>query len=182
MTKALLLILLCAPILGFGQSQGSILSLTFSPTNPTNTDTISVYAELAFTSSNCPLDMKTFSISGNTIVASTHHCVGVLAAICNTIDTFKLAPLATGNYLFNLSLSSGIGGPPCSPGIVPDDNDTITFDVIGSSAGMEEQLLTSKKLLRVVDLFGKEINAKPFTPCLYIYDDGSVERKMVVRP
>jgi hypothetical protein len=178
--KAFLLVLLCIPIIGLGQSQGSILSLTFSPANPTNTDTISVYAELAFTSSSCPLDMKGFSVSGNSIVASTHHCVGMLAAICNTVDTFKLAPLATGVYFFHLSLSSGVGGPPCSPGIVPDDGDTITFNVVDSSAGIEDQVITTKKLVHVVDLFGRDANENPFTPLFYIYDDGTVEKKMIV--
>jgi hypothetical protein len=176
--KTLLLIILCIPLVGFGQ--GSILSLTFSPANPTNTDTVSVYAELSFTSSNCPLDMKMFSISGNSIVASTHHCAGALAAICNTVDTFKVSPLATGTYTFNLSLSSGFGGPPCTPGTVIDDDGAITFNVIDSSAGMEEQLTTAKKLLRIVDLFGRDANKNVFTPLFYIYDDGTVEKKMIV--
>jgi len=176
--KTLLIIVLCIPMFGFGQ--GSILSLTFSPANPTNTDTISVYAELAFNYSSCPLDMKGLSISGNTFVASTQHCVGVLAAICNTVDTFKLSPLATGAYVFNLSLSSGVGGPPCSPGIVPDDGDVIAINVVNSSVGMEEHLITVKKLVRIVDLFGREANENIFTPVFYIYNDGTVEKKMIV--
>ena len=52
--KKLLLILLCLPFFGFGQMFGSISSLTISPVNPNNTDTVYVYAELLFTSSGCP--------------------------------------------------------------------------------------------------------------------------------
>ena len=56
--KQLLLILLFLPMIGFGQMFGSISSLTISPLNPNNTDTVYVYAELLFASSGCPLDMK----------------------------------------------------------------------------------------------------------------------------
>ena len=99
--KKLLLLLLCVPLIGFGQIQGSISSLTISPTYPTETDTVYIYAELLFSSSNCPLDIKSYSISGNNIAASTQHCLGMLPAICNTTDTFKLNPLAEGTYTFD---------------------------------------------------------------------------------
>ena len=88
-----------------------------------------VYAELLFASSGCPLDMKSHSVSGNNIVASTQHCLGMLTAICNTIDTFKLNPLAVGTYTFDLTLSSGLG-PPCTAGNISDDNHVFTFDVV----------------------------------------------------
>ena len=125
--KKLLLILLCLPMIGFGQ--GSIISLTVFPTYPTETDTVYIYASLSFASSSCPLDVKSHSILGNNIVASTQHCLGMLTAICYNTDTFKINPLSTGTYTFDLTLSSGFGGPPCTPGIVPNDYDTITFYV-----------------------------------------------------
>ena len=117
--KKLLLILLCLPVIGFGQMLSSIFSLTISPVNPNNTDTVYIYAELSFTSTGCPLDVKSYSIIGNNIFASTQHCLGIATAICNTTDTFKLNPLIVGTYLFDLTLSSGGGGPPCTAGIVP---------------------------------------------------------------
>jgi len=125
--KKLLLILLCLPIIGFGQ--GSIISLTVFPTYPTETDTVYIYASLSFASSSCPLDVKSHSILGNNIVASTQHCLGMLTAICYNTDTFKINPLSTGTYTFDLTLSSGFGGPPCTSGIIPDDYDTITFNI-----------------------------------------------------
>ena len=175
--KKLLLILLCLPMIGFGQIQGSIISLTISPTYPTNTDTVYVYAELVFASSSCPLDMKSHSVLGNNIVASTQHCLGMLTAMCNTTDTFKLNPLAVGTYIFDLTLSSGFGGPPCTAGIVPDDNDVITFNVV-TSVGIEEHT-TNKEILKVTDLLGRE--TKQTNQLLfYIYDDGTVEKRIVI--
>ena len=94
-----LLILLCLPMIGFGQMLGSISSLTISPVNPNNTDTVYIYTELLFTSTGCPLDIKSYDIAGNNILASTQHCLGIATAICNTIDTFKLNPLTGGTYL-----------------------------------------------------------------------------------
>ena len=39
----------------------------------------------------------------------------------------------------------------------------------------------SKRLIKILDLFGKEVIGRTNQPVLYIYDDGSVEKKMVVR-
>ena len=165
-------------MIGFGQIQGSIISLTISPTYPTNIDTVYIYAELAFTSSSCPLDMKSHSVLGNNIVASTQHCLGMLTTICNTTDTFKLNPLAVGTYTFDLTLSSGFGGPPCTAGIVPDDNDVITFNVV-TSVGIEEQT-TKKELLHTTDLLGRKTKGTKNQPLFYIYDDGTVEKRIVI--
>ena len=176
--RKLLLILLCLPMIGLGQMLGSISSLTISPVNPNNTDTVYIYAELLFTSSGCPLDMKSHSVLGNNIVASTQHCIGIAAAICNTTDTFKINPLAVGTYTFDLTLSSGAGGPPCTAGIVADDNDVITFNV-DNSIGIEEQT-TNKELLKVTDILGREVNEKRNTPLFYIYNDGTVEKRIII--
>jgi len=176
--KKLLLILLCLPIIGFGQMLGSTSSLTISPVNPNNTDTVYIYAELLFTSSGCPLDMKSHSVLGNNIVASTQHCLGMLTTICNTTDTFKLNPLAVGTYTFDLTLSSGFGVPPCTAGIVPDDNDVITFNVV-TSVEIEEQT-TKKELLHTTDLLGRETKDINNEVLFYIYDDGTVEKRIIL--
>ena len=174
----LLLVLLCVPMIGFGQILGSISSLTISPVNPNNTDTVYIFAELLFSSSGCALDIKSHSVLGNNIVASTQHCLGMLTAICNTTDTFKLNPLPVGTYTFDLTLSSGFGGPPCEAGIVPNDNDVITFDVV-TSVAIEEQT-TKKELLHIIDLFGRETKDINNEVLLYIYDDGTVEKRIIL--
>jgi hypothetical protein len=175
--KKLLLILLYLPIIGFGQTFGSISSFSISPVNPNNTDTVYIYAELWFCCSNCSLEMKSHSVLGNNIVASTQHCLGMLSTICNTTDTFKLNPLAVGTYTFDLTLSSGFGGPPCTAGVLPDDNDVITFNVV-TSVGIDEHT-TQKKLLRITDVFGRETK-QTNQPLFYIYENGMVEKKLIV--
>ena len=172
--KKLLLILLCLPMIGFGQ--GSIISLTVFPTYPTETDTVYIYAELLFTSSDCSLDMKSHSVLGNNIVASTQHCLGMLTAMCNTTDTFKLNPLAVGTYTFDLTIFTGFGGPPCMslPG---EAYETITF-YISSSTSVEEHT-TNKELLKVTDLLGRE-SKQTNQSLFYIYDDGTVEKKIII--
>jgi hypothetical protein len=165
-------------MIGFGQMLSSISSLTISPANPNNTDTVYIYAELSFTSTGCPLDVKSYSIIGNSILASTQHCLGIATAICNTTDTFKLNPLLAGTYLFDLTLSSGSGGPPCTAGIVPSDNDIITFNV-APSVGLEEHT-ANKKLLKITNILGRETKASNNEGLFYIYDDGSVEKKVFV--
>ena len=102
----------------------------------------------------------------------------MLATICNTTDTFKINPLSAGAYTFDLTLSSGFGGPPCTPGVVPDDYDTITFNV-SAFVGIEEHS-TNKELIKITDLLGREVDEKRNTPLFYIYNDGTVEKKIII--
>jgi hypothetical protein len=43
------------------------------------------------------------------------------------------------------------------------------------------ELAISKKLFKITDLLGRETPFKPNTPLIYIYDDGSVEKKVVLK-
>ena len=46
-------------------------------------------------------------------------------------------------------------------------------------SGIDDQL-PNKRLLKVVDIFGRTISPKPNIPLLYIFDDGTVEKKLFV--
>ena len=48
------------------------------------------------------------------------------------------------------------------------------------SAGIGELNTTTKQLIKIVDVLGRETPFKPNTPLLYIYNDGTVERKMII--
>ncbi len=111
------------------QMSGSITNISCYPANPTTSDTIYVFSDVQFSSSDCQLDYALHSVIGNSIMASAHHCLGMLSAICNTTDTFVMPPLAAGTYTFDLTLTSGFGGPPCTAGIVADDNQLFSFSV-----------------------------------------------------
>ncbi|MAR39964.1 MAG: hypothetical protein CMD22_04765 [Flavobacteriales bacterium] len=43
-----------------------------------------------------------------------------------------------------------------------------------------EDFSTNKELLKVTDLLGREVNEKRNTPLFYIYDDGTVEKKIII--
>lgn len=118
-------------------AQGTIVSLSVDPPNPSEADEVEVYAEISFPSGGCELDDQNFSLSGTSITASAHHCVGLLTVICNNTDTFSIGQLPAGNYTFDLTLTSGAGEPDCTPGIVPDDNDQFQFTV-SPSVGIDE--------------------------------------------
>jgi hypothetical protein len=118
-------------------AQGTIVSLSVVPENPTVDDIVEIHAELMFTSSDCMVDNQAHSVNGFNIGASAHHCVGMLTAICNTTDVFQVGQLPVGTYTFNMTLSSGFGGAGCTAGIVPDDNSQFTFTVSGS-VGIDE--------------------------------------------
>ena len=49
-----------------------------------------------------------------------------------------------------------------------------------SSVGIEEYSNQPRKLIRIIDLLGRETTFKPNTPLIYQYDDGSVEKVMAV--
>lgn len=119
-------------------SQGTIIGMHVQPSNPTDADDIRVLVDLSFTSSGCPVDSQGHTAQGNTIEASSMHCLGFATAICNTTDTFQIGQLAAGTYTFNFTLSSGFGPSGCSPGIVPDDNDQLQFNV-SPNVGINER-------------------------------------------
>lgn len=118
-------------------SQGTILGFTVSPASPSTSDFVRVFTHLQFSSMGCDVDNQGHTTAAGTTDAYAHHCLGMLSAICDHTDTFNLGYLPAGPHLFRLTLSSGFGGPPCSPGIVPDDNDTISFNVL-PTVGIDE--------------------------------------------
>ena len=111
------------------QMSGTIANITCVPTYPNTNDTIYLYVSCYFASSSCNMFTSSHNVAGNTIFASSLHCLGMLTTTCNTTDTFMILPLSTGNYIFDMTLSSGFGGPPCTAGIVADDNQLFTFSV-----------------------------------------------------
>lgn len=118
-------------------AQGSILGFTVEPQSPSESDFVKVYVGLSFTSGDCPLDDKDHSTNGLITDAYTHHCVGMLTVICNTVDTFNLGYLSGGNHKFRVVLSSGAAPPPCTPGIIIDDMDSTSF-VVAVATGIND--------------------------------------------
>ena len=50
-----------------------------------------------------------------------------------------------------------------------------------NTSSISELNNTPKQLIKIVDVLGRETPFKPNTPLLYIYNDGTVERKMIIK-
>jgi len=81
------------------------------------------------------------------ITATSLHCLGMLAYICNDSDIFVIPPQPAGPYTFIFQVDAGQAPVPCTPGIVPGPVDSVTFHVTDASGiptpapGAEELLL-----------------------------------------
>ncbi len=166
----------------------SITSITYSPAAPTPADTIYFYVDLMFPSGSCPLANSTSNLLGSTVMASSLHCVGLLAVICSITDTFIVLPLPAGNYIFDMTLNSGQLPIPCTPGIVPDDNQVLNFAVSvatdldeiiapievaispNPSAGLFELKNLNNSNVIVYDVLGNELINKVNLNTTYILD------------
>jgi hypothetical protein len=118
-------------------AQGTITNITVVPANPTENDNVEIHVDLQFSNGDCDVDDQGFGINGTAITAYAHHCMGFLTVICPTTDIYEIGQLAAGLYTFDMTLSSGFGGPGCSPGIVPDDSEQFQFSV-STTVGVEE--------------------------------------------
>jgi len=49
-----------------------------------------------------------------------------------------------------------------------------------NTSNISELNTTTKQLVKIVDVLGREARFKPNTPLLFIYNDGKVERKMII--
>jgi len=49
-----------------------------------------------------------------------------------------------------------------------------------SVSAVNKNKTPSKRLLKVVDVFGRKITPKPNIPLFYIFDDGTVEKKLII--
>jgi len=56
-----------------------------------------------------------------------------------------------------------------------------SFSTNCSVSGIDENKTPNKRLLKVVDIFGRTITPKPNTPLFYIFDDGTVEKRISIQ-
>ena len=55
------------------------------------------------------------------------------------------------------------------------------FEIITQNTSSTDDTHNTKKLVQIVDLFGRKINISNESVLLYIYDDGSVEKKIIIK-
>ncbi|MGY8989811.1 MAG: zinc metalloprotease [Flavobacteriales bacterium] len=56
----------------------------------------------------------------------------------------------------------------------------LTQQICGNSVSVESITIQNKKLVRMIDLLGREVKKIRNTPLFYIYDDGTVEKKIIL--
>lgn len=73
-------------------------------------------------------------------------------------------PVNTGNYAVEITSATCTSTSDC---------------FIVDYTGIDELLPEDKELVKIVDLLGRETTFKPNVPLIYIFSDGSAERKIV---
>ena len=111
----------------------TIDNITVIPSNPTESDDITLLVDLTFFSGACDDHTQSFSIMDTAIGAYALHCIGSLTVICNYTDTFHVGQLNAGIYTFQFQLDEGQAPSPCTPGIIPGPNASLTFEVSGGT-------------------------------------------------
>ena len=106
----------------------------------------------------------------------------------NTYLDFDKVPFTSKHPVFGITIS-GFNVVQDIGNVQTNSNDTPVDDVIMDSVRIVDLLLSNNniyfeshnnRLIRIVDVFGKEINNNKNTPLFYIYEDGTVEKKIVI--
>jgi hypothetical protein len=135
MKQTLLLFLLLISTHTFAQT---IQSFAILPSNPTETDSITILADCSFSAGPCEQHSGGISINGNTIDSWSLHCLGMLTVICNHTDTFYIGTLSAGNYIFHFQLDKGYGEVACTPGIVAGPDSSYSFTVLPATQSADD--------------------------------------------
>jgi hypothetical protein len=180
--KTLLLILLCIPMMSFGQTH------TIDDYNITLTDDASVSDFYQNTYYNA-LDAVEISWQIITDSMPNNWDFSICFPMCTAIG------VANGSGNFNPNTQQYLNChfyPNNTPGtgvlrmeITTNQNyiDTVTWTGIATSSLNIQNIDISqnKVLIKTIDLLGRETPFKPNTPLIYIYDDGTVEKKMTLK-
>jgi len=107
----------------------------------------------------------------------------------NTYLDFDKAPFTSKHPVFGITISGfnivqDIGNVQTNSNDIPYDDvimDSVRIvDLILSSNNIFLETVTNNKLIRIIDVLGKEINNKKNTPLFYIFEDGTVEKRIVI--
>src|SRR5262245_44488937 len=110
---------------------GTINSMTIIPANPTTVDTVKLIADVTVGYSPCTLANSSFNfVSPGNYMVDAYYCMGMLAALCGSTDTFTLGvlPAGTNNIYMTLYSDQNSGPDPCQA-YSPLDTDMVQVTV-----------------------------------------------------
>ena len=120
---------------------------------------------------------------------NTGNCQFFVNLVNNTYLDFDKAPFTSKHPVFGTTIS-GFDVVKDIGNVQTNSNDTPYNDVIMDSVRVVSLLLSNNniflekegnnKLVRIIDLLGQETTYKKNTPLFYIYDDGTVEKIIVM--
>ena len=97
----------------------------------------------------------------------------------NTISLSNTNPVGVYSGL-NTQDEMFIGGFQYLPYQLGDENISIENGAISTNMHEETTIPSSRELLKITSILGQSTKHKPNTPLLYIYDDGTVEKKIIL--
>ena len=133
---------------------GTINNMTVIPSNPTTIDTVRLIGDITVGYSGCPLANSTVTnLSPGNYMVEASYCMGMLAALCDAIDTFTVGvlPAGTNNIYMTLYSAQGIGPDPCET-YAPLDTDTVQI-FVSISTGIPDDEITSVRIVSIDDEF-----------------------------
>ena len=165
--KKLLYILLFVPLVGVGQMQidCSLLNVTDVVIENTNmTIDIAIYDG----GGGAPYPYIAYTIDnlGDTIQTGAINSFGNLG-LDTSWYSYPLNSLP--NYPLTVYYVYGMNSDTC----ILTYNSTLT-------AIIDVNVNEKRNLLKIIDLLGRETSVRKNTPMLYIYDDGIVEKKIII--
>ena len=174
--KKLLLILLCLPMIGFGQGQVncSLLEVTDVVIDNTNlTIDIAVYNGDTM-DSHYPFIAYTIDALGDTIQSGNISWFVTFASDTSWYSYMISSPIIPVYPLSIYFVYSNLTGS--NPG---DYTCVLTYNISPTNIS-DINVEGNRKLQKTVDILGRETKPKTNTPLFYIYDDGTVEKRIVI--
>ena len=171
--KKLLLLLLCVPLIGFGQGQVncSLLDVTDVLIDNSNmTIEIAIYNGDTM-DTHYPFVTYTLDALGDTVQNGMMNWFVTFASDTSWYNYGLLIPISPIYPLSIYFVYSNLTGP--NPGEC-----TCILPYSGITSIKEHT--TNKELLKVTDLLGRETKGTKNEVLFYIYDDGTVEKRIVI--
>jgi len=179
--KKILLLLLCLPLIGLGKSNAYCDSIQI---NLISIDTLSNPITINFevnpnytTNYNFPYcGLFLFDNNGDTLAYQPLLSGNVYGINQGLIEIRTLEATSNFSYFFSGVLEIvndwHSGGPTYTACSFPMSFTPTELSEIFNSS--------DKELVRLIDILGREVNEKRNTPLFYIYNDGTVEKRIVI--